>query len=64
MVVFLHICGILYSAPISSLKTFLNIKYCLWGRSIAGGVETISVFYEIVSRIYGVIKASVWQRAV
>lgn len=31
---------------------------------MAGRVETISVLYEIVSRIYGVIKASVWQRAV
>lgn len=64
MVVFLHTRRILHSVSISSLKTFLDIKYCLWGRSIVGRVETISVLYEIVSRIYGVVKASVWQRAV
>lgn len=50
--------------PFFSFVMFLKHKIIVFGgRCMVGVVDTVSVLYSIVSRIYGVIKASVWQAA-
>lgn len=64
-VVLIYTCiGFYILFPFSSLLVFLKHKIIVFGgRCMVGVVDTISVLYNIVSRIYGVIKASVWQAA-